>query len=100
SSTKANMHTVQLAAEDYCIQNSGVYASDFASVAASLPSAFRNPFNGGAGPSVAWEDRGSVLTAVTSTPGLASYADSLTTSYNVKGYGSSSAFGLVLSSGP
>src|SRR6266545_2273972 len=47
-STKANMHTFQLASEDYGVQNDGTYAADCASVAPLLPrggASFKNPFN-------------------------------------------------------
>src|SRR5438034_8081503 len=46
-STKANMHTVQLAAEDYGVQNDGIYAGtmDATHVANSLPTNFKNPFD-------------------------------------------------------
>src|SRR3989475_10839844 len=46
-STKANMHTFQLAAEDYGIQNDGIYAVDAAAVSLLIPPAgitFINPF--------------------------------------------------------
>src|SRR5438046_3063966 len=54
-STKANMHTLQLAAEDYGVRNDGVYAADMTSsgsptVAASLPASFKNPFDATTGP--------------------------------------------------
>jgi prepilin-type N-terminal cleavage/methylation domain-containing protein len=99
-STKSNMHTVQLAAEDYGVQNMGVYSAtmDATHIADLLPASFKNPFSGSGGAG-AWEDRASLSTAVTATPGLTSYADSLTTEYNVKGYGKSAAFSLVLTSG-
>src|SRR5258708_6734414 len=48
-STKANMHTFQLAAEDYSVQNDGEYANAAVSVAALLPQGganFKNPFTG------------------------------------------------------
>ena len=46
-STKANMHTVQLAAEDYGVQNDGVYAAtmDATHIASGLPGNFKNPFS-------------------------------------------------------
>ena len=43
-STKANMHTFQLAAEDQGVQNDGKYA-DAATVAGNLPANFKNPFD-------------------------------------------------------
>src|SRR6185295_618445 len=45
-STKSNMHTVQLAAEDYGVQNDGVYAATMSVGTAgtdfTLPGTFRN----------------------------------------------------------
>src|SRR2546421_2308532 len=50
-STKSNMHTVQPAAEDYGVQNDGVYSDvmDATHIASSLPSTFKNPFDGSTG---------------------------------------------------
>ena len=50
-STKANMHTMQLAAEDYGVQNDGVYSANAEAAAPAglgslLPSNFKNPFTG------------------------------------------------------
>ena len=104
-STKSNMHTVQLAAEDYGVQNDGVYAATMTVanplVPANLgiPSSFKNPFDASVGSGNAWEDRGSNIGAPTAKAGITSYSDSLTTSYNVKGYGKSAALTLVLTSG-
>jgi type IV pilus assembly protein PilA len=46
ASTKSNCHTVQLAAEDFSVQNNGVYATLVANFSASLPSGalLTNPF--------------------------------------------------------
>ena len=102
-STKSNMHTVQLAAEDYGVQNDGVYsatmsvgttAADF-----SLPGSFKNPFDASTGSGNAWENRSSVAGAPATKSGISSYADSSTTSYNVKGYGKTAALTLTLTSG-
>jgi len=100
-STKANMHTVQLAAEDYGVQNDGVYSDvmDATHIASSLPSTFKNPFDGSTGTGNAWENRGVFVSPATATAGIASYADSATTQYNVKGYGKTAALTLVLTSG-
>src|SRR5215831_16541731 len=46
-STKANMHTFQLTAEDYGVQNDGFYADNASQVAGIMPNAgfkFANPF--------------------------------------------------------
>ena len=97
-STKANMHTVQLAAEDYGVQNDGVYAATMSvgttTADFQLPSSFKNPFSG-----TAWENRGSFGGPSATTSGITSYADSSTSQYNIKGYGKSAALSLVLTSG-
>ena len=106
-SVKANMHTLQLAAEDYGVQNDGVYTADAeaattAGLGALLPSSFKNPFTGGTTANNAYEDRavnqGAPENAV---KGIVSYSDSSTTSYNVKGRGNSTTttLSLVLTSG-
>jgi len=100
-STKANMHTFQLSAEDYGVQYDGTYGSTATLVAALLPSAgtnFKNPFDQTTGAG-AWEDRAALATAATTTPGLVSYADSLTLTYNIRGYGKDAALALVLTAG-
>src|SRR5947208_4021374 len=60
-STKANMHTVQLAAEDYGVQNDGVYAATMSVGTTAgtfqLPATFKNPFDGSTGSGNAWENR-------------------------------------------
>ena len=101
-STKANMHTFQLSAEDYGVQNDGAYADAAATVAGLRPSAganFKNPFTNTAGSGAAWEDRTSFVAGPAATAGITSYADSLTTNYNIKGYGKNAALSLVLSAG-
>ena len=102
-STKSNMHTVQLAAEDYGVQNDGVYSATMTvgttTADFQLPSTFKNPFDASVGSANAWENRASVSGAPAAKPGIASYADSATTSYNVKGYGKTAALTLVLTSG-
>jgi len=99
-STKANMHTVQLAAEDYGVQNDGVYANTMSVGATTanfqLPASFKNPFSA---TGTAWEDRTNFAGPPASTSGITSYADSSTSQYNVKGYGKSSVISLTLTSG-
>jgi type IV pilus assembly protein PilA len=96
-STKANMHTFQLAAEDEGVKSDGKYA-DATTVAADLPANFKNPFDNTTGSGNAWEARGTTGAAPTATSGLTSYwTDTL--SYNVKGYGKSAALALTLTSG-
>ena len=100
-STKANMHTMQLAAEDYGVQNDGVYAAtmDGSHIANLLPANYKNPFSGATGSAGAWEDRATFAAAPTATPGLSSYADSSTSQYNVKGWGKTAAINVTLTSG-
>jgi type IV pilus assembly protein PilA len=95
-STKANMHTVQLAAEDYGVKNDGTYAALYSDFSSGLPTNFKNPFSNAA---ASGEDRTSTLNAPTATPGISSYADTSQLNYNVKGYGKSAALALVLSAG-
>ena len=100
-STKANMHTMQLAAEDYGVQNDGVYAAtmDATHIANLLPTNYKNPFSGATGSGGAWEDRATFAAPATNTSGLASYADSATTQYNIKGWGKTAAINITLTSG-
>ena len=105
-SVKANMHTLQLAAEDYGILNDGVYcdvatAAGAAGLAIRLPSSFKNPFGG----ATVIEDRASFAADPGTTKGIASYADSSSgTTYNIKGVGKATSgngfpMALVLTSG-
>ena len=103
-STKANMHTLQLAAEDYGVRNDGVYAADMtaggtSAVSASLPASYKNPFDGSTGAGNAYEDRATFAGAAATKSGIASYSDSATTQYNIKGHGKTAALTLVLTSG-
>ena len=100
--TKSNMHTFQLSAEDYGIQNDGIYSSDASLIAPLLPGAganFRNPFSQATGSGGSWEDRGSASAAPNPVSGIVSYADSSNMSYNIKAYGKSAVLTLVLTAG-
>src|SRR5207237_9513241 len=58
-SVKANMHTFQLAAEDYSVQNDGTYAAAATTIEPLLPAAgahFKNAFTSTQGSGVAFED--------------------------------------------
>jgi prepilin-type N-terminal cleavage/methylation domain-containing protein len=102
-STKANMHTMQLAAEDNSVKNDGVYADDCATFCSGstngLPANFKNPFDNTTGDDNAWDNLGSTLTAPTAKSGITTYADSSRTNYAIKGYGKSAALALVLTAG-
>jgi type II secretion system protein G len=101
-STKTNMHTFQLSAEDYGIQNSGVYSANAAAVASLIPPAgitFVNPFSKS---SPAWVDAGSwgtPLSTGSSVAGIVAYKDSLTMRYQIAGRGKNSDLNIVLTSG-
>ena len=103
-STKANMHTFQLASEDFGVQNNGAYSLTVAPVVAQLPSGganFKNPFTNTQGAGVSYEDRGdgNLATLATATSGITSYADSAQITYNIRGYGHTSQISLVLTAG-
>src|SRR6185503_5817752 len=101
-SVKANMHTLQLAAEDYGVQNDGVYAADAeaagaAGLGALLPSSFKNPFTGSTAADNAYEDRAVyVANPSGAVRGIASYGDSATTQYRILGRGNSTTGVLTL----
>jgi prepilin-type N-terminal cleavage/methylation domain-containing protein len=101
-STKANMHTFQLSAEDYGVQWDGVYAADAATIEPMLPqlgASFKNPFDQTIGDAGSWEDRGSTTSPPTATPGITSYADTSQASYNIKGQGKDNMLTLILTAG-
>ncbi len=93
-STKANMHTVQLGAEDAAVRADGAYPAS--SVGISTPASFANPFNSA---STSLENRAVYTQPATATSGITSYCDSSQTEYNIKGHGKSAALTLVLTSG-
>src|SRR5260221_9538144 len=71
-STKANMHTFQLASEDYGVQNDGIYPSAATLVELLLPGQganFKNPFTGTQGVNVAFEDKAGFVRPLVPTPG-------------------------------
>jgi len=87
-STKANMHTFQLSAEDYGVQWNGAYAGTGGQVALLLPAGganFKNPFTGNTTNN--WEDRTGFSADPGAFSGLTSYADSNNITYNIKGVG-------------
>jgi len=100
-STKNNMHTLQVAAEDYAVSFDGWYATvlDASHVADRLPLDFKNPFDFSTGSGGAWEWRSSVQAPPTARSGIVSYADSSNNSYNIKGYGRTAVLNWIATSG-
>ena len=94
-SVKSNMHTLQLAVEDYAVQNDGVYpvAANNAAVVALLP--------GGAMPNNPFTNAATALdwTAAPTTKGDLGFTTSTTSAYNLRGYGKSAILNLQLSNG-
>jgi prepilin-type N-terminal cleavage/methylation domain-containing protein len=92
-STKANMHTFQLAAEDYNVQNDGHYAALADAIAALLGtygSQFKNPFDQSVGSGNSWVDQAAWTMPMASgatKPGVVAYGDSLTVTYQIAGSG-------------
>jgi general secretion pathway protein G len=104
-STKSNMHTFQLAAEDYNIQNDGHYAtlaSTIASLLDTYGSQYKNPFDSSTGSGGAWIDQPTwavPLASGATTPGIVSYGDSIAVTYQIAGRGANSDLRLILSPG-
>ena len=95
-STKANMHSFQLAIEDFAVKNSGAYpvtAADNAAVLANMPGGVypRNPFSGTAD---AW-----TWGADPAASGIIGANPVTATNYIVKGYGKSAILPLTLTNG-
>jgi len=105
-STKANMHTFQLSAEDYGVQNDGAYATTATIVSGLLPgsppgSNFKNPFDRTTGAG-AWTDQATWTVPMASgstLKGITAYGDSAAQKYQVAGVGKNGDLPLVLSSG-
>ncbi len=109
-SVKANMHTFQLAAEDYGVQNDGAYAILATTVEPMLPNAgsnFKNPFTNTQGAGVAFVDVAAFArpVVVPATVGVVAYADSTNAAgtagltYIIGGRGKAATLALQLSAG-
>ncbi|MEO7867712.1 MAG: prepilin-type N-terminal cleavage/methylation domain-containing protein [Candidatus Eisenbacteria bacterium] len=103
-STKANMHTFQLAAEDYAVDNDGRCSNDVSLIASRLQLSganFRNPFNRAVGVNGAFEYQGTwtIPIATTGARGMVAYGDSANFRYQIAGHGQAADFPLILSSG-
>jgi type IV pilus assembly protein PilA len=100
-STKANMHTFQLASEDYGVQNDGVYAAVATTLEPLLPQGganFKNPFLGTTGAGAAYQDIATFARPLVpaTTTGIVAYSDSLTVTYVIGGRGKSATVPLTL----
>ena len=97
---KSNMHTFQLAAEDFRVKSDSTYAGSAVDIAPLLQGTFRNPFDKTSGNNGAWEDRATPTANPTAHPGITSYSDSLFgMNYNIKGHGLKAPLTLVLTNG-
>ena len=100
--TKSNMHVFQTAAEDYGVMNDGRYCDDAGVIVSLVPggdAGFRNSFDNATGSGGAWENRANLSDVASTIPGITSYADSLNSQYNVKGFGKLAPIRIVLTSG-
>ncbi len=93
-STKENMHTFQLAAEDYAVQHDGLYATAASSVAGGLPTVFKNPWTGDSGSGGAWMNG-----TAASVRGIVGYNAPDSTGYTISGMGKTAALSLSLTNG-
>ena len=95
ASVKANMHTFQLAVEDYSVKNTGTYpvAANDAAVKANMPGGNypKNPFTGA---NSAW-----TWGADPAAQGVTGANPATTTGYTIKGYGKSALLPLTLTNG-
>ena len=99
--TKANMHTMMVAAEDYAISNNGYYSNalDATHIADLLPQSYKNPFDYTQGDGNAWQYRASMSADCPIHSGLVTYADSANNTYNIKAYGRVTPIAIVMTSG-
>ncbi len=103
-STKSNMHSFQLAAEDWGVDHDTFYADHADSVASRLPRVtyeFTNPFDRTLGSGNSYEDQGTWAAPIVTSgrSGIVAYSDSASRYYQIVGHGKQADFGLVLSSG-
>lgn len=91
-----NMHTFQLAVEDFAVKNTGAYpvGADAAAVKANLPGGVwpRNPFSGVADEAPTWG-------ANPAASGVMGANPVSTIGYTIRGYGKSGLIPLVISNG-
>jgi type IV pilus assembly protein PilA len=93
ASVKANMHSFQLAIEDFAVKNTGTYpvAADAAAVKANMPSGTwpTNPFTGVADEAPLWGADPAAMGRYGANPVT-------TTGYTIKGYGKAALLALQL----
>jgi type II secretion system protein G len=96
ASVKANMHSFQLAIEDFAVKNTGTYpvAADAATVKANMPSGVwpTNPFTGVADEATLWG-------ADPAAQGRYGANPATTGGYTIKGYGKAALLALQLING-
>ncbi len=103
-STKSNMHSFQLAAEDWGVDHDSFYPTHADSVASRLPSVtyrFVNPFDRTAGSGSSYENQGTWASPIATSgrSGIVAYADSSQRIYQIVGHGKNNDFNIVLTSG-
>ena len=104
-STKANMHTFQLTAEDFAVAHDGAYAATADEVADAMPgqgSRFYNPFDHSTGAEQAWRDVAAYSRTMgtgSNVKGIVAYADSAQFQYCIAGHGATAALDLHLVNG-
>ena len=96
ASVKANMHSFQLAIEDFAVKSQGTYpvAADAPAVKANMPSGLwpTNPFTGVTDEATLWG-------ADPAAPGRYGANPVTTGSYTIKGFGKTTLVGLQLTNG-
>lgn len=92
AAVKSNMHTTQLAAEDYAVRSDGDYAPDVVSFKGALPDTlgFDNPFTSA---------QELPVDGTAANPGEVGYAPIGTTGYTISGFGKDAILALTLSNG-
>ena len=83
AAVKSNVHTTQLAAEDYAVQQNGTYPANVAAFRSSLPDTlgFTNPFSGA---------QELPMDATANDLGKVGYVPNGTIGYTITGYGKDS----------
>jgi prepilin-type N-terminal cleavage/methylation domain-containing protein len=92
AAVKSNMHTTQLAAEDYAVRNDGAYPADVADFRGALPdtTGFTNPFSGAVE---------LPLDATAAASGNVGYVNNAAIGYTISGYGKDALLPLSLTNG-